>query len=51
MMTRPIATIAASDAAPMPSTYVSVMGAGVADGAGVASGAFSTLMAVTADEP
>ncbi len=50
MTTSPIAMIAIIDPAPMPSTYVSVIGAGVGVGAGVASGAFSTLRAVTADD-
>ena len=35
-------------ALPMPKTYVSVIGAGVAVGTGVASGASSTVKAVTA---
>jgi hypothetical protein len=37
--TRPITTIAASPAAPIPNTYVSVIGAGVGSGGGVGSGA------------
>jgi hypothetical protein len=50
MITRPITTIAIMAAAPMPKTYVSVMGTGVGAGAGVASGASITVKAVTARE-
>jgi len=51
MITRPITTIAIIAAAPMPNTYVSVIGAGVGVGAGVATGASSTPMAVSAEDP
>ena len=50
MSTMPMAIIAAIDAPPRPSTYVSVIGAGVEVGIGVGSGALSTFIAVIADD-
>jgi hypothetical protein len=43
-------TIAIMAAVPMPNTYVSVIGAGVGVGGGVACGGSTTFMAVTADD-
>jgi hypothetical protein len=51
MITSPITTIAIIAAAPMPNTYVSVIGAGVGVGAGVAAGASPTFTAVSAEDP
>ena len=51
MITRPIATIAITAAAPMLSTYASVIGAGDAVGGAVGGVASSTPMAVSACEP
>jgi hypothetical protein len=51
IITSPIKTIAIIAAAPMPKTYVSVIGAGVGVGAGVAAGASSTFMEVSAKDP
>jgi len=50
MITSPTAMIAMIAPAPIPKTYVSVMGAGVGVGPGVGSGASSTLMYVIACE-
>ena len=50
MITSPITTIAIIAPIPKPVTIISVIGAGVGVGACVGSGAFSTLMAVTAEE-
>ena len=49
MMISPIMTIATTAAAPMPKTYVSVIGAGIAVGAGVTTGS-TTVKAVSAHE-
>ena len=51
MITSPTTTIAIIAPAPMPNTYVSVIGAGDGVGAGVGSGADSTFMAVSAEDP
>ena len=51
MITSPMTTIAAIIPMPKPITYVSVIGAGVAVGPGVTSGASSTTKAVSAWEP
>ena len=51
MITSPITTIAIIAPAPIPNTYVSVMGAGVGVGGGVAAGGSSTFMAVSAEDP
>jgi hypothetical protein len=50
MITMPITTIAIIAAAPIPKTYMSVIGAGVGVGAGVAAGASSTNKAVSAND-